>query len=127
MEAKRLSSAIFFGVATVFIIAFIVSLMFSLILKFTDLQESSVKWVMIMLSFIALFIGGFMSGGKGGSKGWLVGGATGMCYIFTVFLLQFLGYSQMFSSSQLLFHLGFLAISMFGGIIGVNLSGHKEA
>ncbi|TYR82295.1 TIGR04086 family membrane protein [Priestia megaterium] len=126
METNRIGSAIFFGVTAIFMIGFIVSLIFSLILKFSSLEEQSVQLFIIILSFISVFIGGFMSGGKSGSKGWLIGGATGLVYSLLMLMLQFLGYNQLFSMNQLLFHAGFLTTAILGGVMGVNLSGYRQ-
>ncbi|MCH1626537.1 TIGR04086 family membrane protein [Fredinandcohnia quinoae] len=114
--------AIFYGVIAIFIIVILFSLLFSLLLKFTSVQESSLSWVILASSFIALFIGGFVSGGKGKEKGWLIGGGTGLLYSVIVFLIQYLGYDATFTAEQAMYHLGFLAIAIIGGIFGVNMS-----
>ncbi|KOO46993.1 TIGR04086 family membrane protein [Priestia koreensis] len=127
MEAKRLLMAIVVGVTTIFAIAVLTSLILSLILKFTSLEESSMKWAILIISFLSVFIGGFVAGGKGKAKGWLLGAVTGFLYSFVVFLIQFLGYSQSFSSKQMLFHLGFLGIAVLGGMMGVNLTSSRQS
>jgi putative membrane protein (TIGR04086 family) len=126
VESKRMGSAILFGVMTIFVIALMTSFIFSLLLKFTGLTEDSIEWFMLTLSFIALFIGGFVSGGKGQSKGWLLGASTGLSYSFIVFLIQFLGYDQTFTPRQLLFHGGFIATAVLGGVFGVNMTAKRQ-
>ncbi|MGD6774380.1 TIGR04086 family membrane protein [Sutcliffiella horikoshii] len=123
MESKRLGLAIMYGLITVFMLAIVISFIFSLLLRFTSLQETSVAWIIVTLSFITLFIGGFISGGRGKEKGWLLGGATGGAYTFVIFLFQYLGNDALFNMQQMLFHLGFIGIAALGGIIGVNVSG----
>ncbi|KPB05143.1 TIGR04086 family membrane protein [Bacillus sp. CHD6a] len=123
MESKRLSLAIMYGLITVFMLAIVISFIFSLLLRFTSLQETSVAWIILTLSFITLFIGGFISGGRGKEKGWLLGGATGGAYTLVIFLFQYLGNDSLFTMQQMLFHLGFIGIAALGGIIGVNISG----
>ncbi|WP_404458771.1 TIGR04086 family membrane protein [Sutcliffiella horikoshii] len=123
MESKRLSLAIMYGLITVFMLAIVISFIFSLLLRFTSLQETSVAWIIVTLSFITLFIGGFISGGRGKEKGWLLGGATGGAYTLVIFLFQYLGNDALFTMQQMLFHLGFIGIAALGGIIGVNVSG----
>ncbi len=123
LESKRLGLAVMYGLITVFMFAIGISLLFSLLLRFTSLQETSVAWIIVTLSFITLFIGGFVSGGKGKEKGWMLGGATGAAYTLVIFLFQYLGNDSLFSLHQMLFHLGFIGIAALGGIIGVNLSG----
>lgn len=41
------------------------------------------------------------------------------------FFFQFLGYGKTFTMEQTMYHGGFLAIAMLGGVMGVNLSGSK--
>ncbi|MEA3322129.1 MAG: TIGR04086 family membrane protein [Bacillota bacterium] len=123
MESKRLGLAIMYGLITVFMLAIVISFIFSLLLRFTSLQETSVAWIIVTLSFITLFIGGFISGGRGKEKGWLLGGATGGAYTLVIFLFQYLGNDSLFTMQQMLFHLGFIGIAALGGIIGVNISG----
>ncbi len=122
LKLRKLGLATVYGVAAIFIIVIISSLLFSLILRFTSIQEASLTWIILSISFLALFIGGFVSGGKGKEKGWLMGGATGLLYSLIVFLFQYLGHDTTFSSGQSLYHIGFLATSMIGGIFGVNMT-----
>jgi putative membrane protein (TIGR04086 family) len=123
---KKMGLALVFGFTTIIGIIVITSFIFSLILKFTNLQESSVSWILLAITFLALFIGGFVSGGKGKVKGWLSGGATGLLFTFIVFIFQYLGYDQPFTMQQLFYHIGLLVTAMMGGIIGVNMFGHPR-
>ncbi|WP_044896225.1 TIGR04086 family membrane protein [Bacillus alveayuensis] len=126
MESKRWGSAILHGVIAIFIIALIVSFLFSVLLKLTSLTEDSIQWLVISCSFISVFIGGFIAGGKGKEKGWLIGGLTALTYTGIILLFQFLGYGTSLSSKQWLYHGGFLLIAMLGGILGVNVSTSKR-
>lgn len=74
------------------------------------------------VSFITLFLGGFVSGGKGKQKGWLVGGLTGIVYTTIIFLFQFLGMDSLFSFEEIVYHICYILTAMMGGILGVNLS-----
>jgi putative membrane protein (TIGR04086 family) len=119
---KKIGLATGYGVAAIFIIILLSSLIFSLLLKFTSVQEESLTWIILAISFLTLFIGGFVSGGKGKEKGWLMGGATGLLYSLIVFLFQYLGHDAVFSTEQSVYHIGFLATAMIGGIFGVNMT-----
>lgn len=127
MDARGMFSAIMFGLLTILCIVLSCSLIFSLLLRFTSLEESSLHWIIMALSFFALFAGGFISGGKGKEKGWLMGGATAILFTGVVLLYQFLGQQEAFSMQQTFYHLGYIATAMFGGIIGVNISGGGKA
>jgi putative membrane protein (TIGR04086 family) len=125
MDARNMVSAVMFGVLTILVIILTCSLIFSLLLRFTDLQETSLQWLIMALSFFALFAGGFISGGKGKEKGWMMGGATAVLFTCIVLLYQFLGKEAGFSIEQTFYHLGYLATAVFGGILGVNIAGGK--
>lgn len=120
--AKQITVAITYGLITIFLLAALTSVVISLLLKFTELQELSLSWLLLTISFIIIFIGGFVSGGKGKEKGWLLGGATGLSYTFIIFIFQYLGFDSNFSAEQMLYHVGFLLIAMLGGMLGVNIS-----
>lgn len=125
MGTKQSILAVVFGLCTTLIIILGSSFILSILLKFTEIQESALSLVIIAVSFLALFIGGFVSGGKGKEKGWLSGGGTGLFFTLLVFLVQFLGYQATFSLEQTLFHIGYIVIAVLGGIIGVNLTSKR--
>lgn len=122
---KNSLMAMLYGVVTIFVIILTSSLIFSLLLRFTDVQESSLTWIILTLSFLALFIGGFISGGKGKQKGWMIGGGTGLLFTLLVFLVQFLGYQTSFTLEQMIYHIGYIVAAVLGGILGVNMTGKR--
>jgi len=121
-ESKHVGSAILYGLIAIFILLITSSILFSLLLRFTSLQESSLQYVITIVSFITLFAGGFISGGKGKQRGWFLGGLTGFIYSVIVFLFTFLGLDQLFTMEQFIYHICYTLICMMGGILGVNLS-----
>ncbi|WNB93293.1 TIGR04086 family membrane protein [Bacillus sp. NEB1478] len=127
MGVKHMFHSMGRGLAAILFLIMVSSLVLSFLLRFTGVTESSLKWVTLGLSFLALFAGGFISGKKGQSKGWLLGGGTSLLFSFLVFLIQYLGYQSTFNSTQYMYHGIFLALSMLGGIMGVNLSSHNNA
>jgi len=125
VETKKWGKAILYGLITIFVIALVTSLIFSLLLKFTNLTESSITWIILGLSIFALFIGGFVAGGNGREKGWLIGGITALLFSLIILLFKFLGYGEMFSMHELMYHGGFLLVAMLGGIFGVNMASSR--
>jgi putative membrane protein (TIGR04086 family) len=123
MDTRKMFSAVVYGVLTILVIVLTCSVIFSLLLRFTNLQESSLQWLVMALSFFALFAGGFISGGKGKEKGWLMGGSTAIIFTCIVLLYQYLGQESGFTLEQTFYHLGYLATAVLGGIMGVNISG----
>jgi putative membrane protein (TIGR04086 family) len=127
IESKNLGVSILYGLVTIFLVATISSIIFSLILRFTSTQESSLQFVVTAVSFISLFIGGFISGGKGKEKGWLLGGGTGLLYTIVIFLFHYLGKDSLFSYEQIIYHTCFMLVAMMGGILGVNMTTSRKA
>ncbi|MCU9613990.1 TIGR04086 family membrane protein [Caldibacillus lycopersici] len=123
METRKLGSSILVGLGVIYVVAAVFSLIFSLLLTFTSLHEDQLSLIITIISFISLFIGGFVAGGRGKEKGWLLGGLTGISYTLINFLFQYLGLDQLFSMEQVIFYICFNVTAIFGGILGVNLSG----
>ena len=126
IETKKIGSSVLYGVLAIFILITISSLIFSFILRFTNIQEQSIKLIVTIISFIALFIGGFVCGSRGKEKGWLLGSLTGILYTFIIFLSQYLGYGNLFSTEQTIYHLCFILTAMMGGVLGVNMLSGKS-
>ncbi|KHD86858.1 TIGR04086 family membrane protein [Heyndrickxia ginsengihumi] len=122
IETRKLGMSIVYGIITIFVLLSISSLIISLILRFTDVTENSISIIVTVISFITLFIGGFICGGRGKKKGWLLGSLTGIIYTFIVFLVQYLGYDELFSLQQIIYHICYIATATMGGILGVNLT-----
>lgn len=118
---KQQLAALLYGWITVIGLIFLTSVILALLLRFTTFNEPTLSWVTFILGLICLFAGGVVAGVKGKAKGWIIGGITGIGFTLLTFLIQYLGYEQMFSSVQLLHHAGYIIAALFGGIIGVNI------
>jgi putative membrane protein (TIGR04086 family) len=127
IESKNMGVSILYGVVVIFLVAVISSLIFSLVLQFTSTREASLQFIVTAVSFISLFIGGFVSGGKGKAKGWLLGGGTGLLYSLVIFLFQYLGKDSLFSMEQVIYHTCYMLVAMMGGILGVNMTTSRKA
>ncbi|MES5940606.1 MULTISPECIES: TIGR04086 family membrane protein [unclassified Bacillus cereus group] len=119
---KKLSTAIGFGIITLLIFASIISMIMALLLKFTDMTEETLAVTIFILALLSMLISGFTAGKKAQGKGWLVGFTTGLTFAILVFLVNYLGFSQTLSNSQLLYQLALMGASTLGGIFGVNMS-----
>ncbi|PFJ15798.1 TIGR04086 family membrane protein [Bacillus cereus] len=119
---KKLSTAIAFGIFTLLILASITSLIMALLLKFTNINEGALAVTIFILALLSTLISGFVAGKKAKGKGWLVGFTTGLTFTVLVFLVNYLGFSQALSNSQLLYQLALMGTSTLGGIFGVNMS-----
>lgn len=127
IESKSMGVSILYGVTTIFLVAIVSSLIFSLILRFTQAGESSLQFAVTAVSFISLFVGGFISGGKGKAKGWLLGGGTGLLYSLIIFLFKYLGHDSLFTIEQVIYHTCYMLVAMMGGILGVNMTTSRKA
>ncbi|CAM3886440.1 TIGR04086 family membrane protein [Bacillus cereus] len=119
---KKLSTAIGFGIITLLILASITSMIMALLLKFTNIGEETLAVTIFILALLSTLISGFVAGKKAKGKGWLVGLTTGLTFTLLVFLVNYLGFSQTLSNSQLLYQLALMGASTLGGIFGVNMS-----
>jgi len=119
--SKKLFAAAGYGIVTSFLIILIAALILATLLKLTPMAESALGiWPMI-LSFIALFIGGIFSGAKMKEKGIVIGAFTGLLYSLLIFIIMFLGYDHSLTLHQLLIGGVNIVITSIGGILGVNL------
>jgi putative membrane protein (TIGR04086 family) len=126
MESRSLGMSVIYGVIAIFVFAIISSLIFSILLTFSSVQESSLQYAVTTGSFISLFAGGFITGKKGKEKGWLIGTATGLIYSTVIFLFQYLGLDSLFSAEQIIYHVCYIITAMMGGILGVNMSSSRS-
>ncbi|WP_309475288.1 TIGR04086 family membrane protein [Bacillus sp. 03113] len=126
-ESKSYGSAVLYGVIAIFIVALISSLIFSLLLRFTSIDEAALKFPITTVSFITLFVGGFISGKRRKEKGWFLGGLTGFVYSFIIFLFHYLGFGKLFSFDEMVYHICFFLTAMMGGILGVNTSSKSRS
>jgi putative membrane protein (TIGR04086 family) len=110
-----------YGLLTVLMLIVGASLIIAILLKFTNLTEESFKWLFYVMTFVTLFIGGFISGGRAKEKGWMIGIGTGILYSLVIFFIQYLGYQEAFSLEQYVHHGSGIVCAMFGGMIGVNV------
>ncbi|HLR41319.1 MAG TPA: TIGR04086 family membrane protein [Virgibacillus sp.] len=118
---KQQLIALMYGWLVVFGLIFIASIALALLLRFTTFNEPTLSWVTLVIGLISLFIGGIIAGVKGKAKGWIIGGFTGLGFTLFIFLVQYLGYQQMFTLEQSIHHLGYILAALFGGVIGVNI------
>lgn len=118
---KKILTAACFGLFTTIIIVLLFGIIMATLLKLTSISESSISLLPMIVSFLALFLGGAVSGLKLKERGLLVGASTGLIYTILVFLLQYLGYEHAASGQQLLLFLLNILTTTLGGIVGVNL------
>lgn len=110
------------GIVVSVFITLILLLLFSAILTYTNMQESTIPIVTIVITAISIFIGSSISTIKISKNGMINGGVIGFIYIFLLYILS--------SITQIGFKLNAYSIVMIiaailagivGGIVGVNI------
>ncbi|WP_164668501.1 TIGR04086 family membrane protein [Virgibacillus doumboii] len=123
---KQQFIALMYGWIVVLGLILLSSIILAFLLRFTTMGESTLSWVTLAVGLICLFIGGIVAGIKGKQKGWIIGSATGLGFTLFTFLVQYLGYQQVFTMEQSLHHLGFIVAALIGGVLGVNMGSAAE-
>lgn len=121
MKSSYFSAALYGWIAILLLIV-LSSAIFALLIRFTTISEMVLSYATLFVGFITLFIGGMIAGMKGKANGWFIGALTGMGFTLLTFLIQYLGYNEIFTSKQLIYHLTYILVAIFGSIIGVNVS-----
>lgn len=114
--------ALIFGWTVTFLLFVLTSVLITLGIRFTLIQESTVNWLTLLVGLLIMLTGGLLTGLKSGQKGWLMGLILGGGFTLFVFLVQYLGFSQGFGWKQTIDHLSYIAAAMVGSIFGVNTS-----
>jgi putative membrane protein (TIGR04086 family) len=93
----------------------------SLFLKFSSMQEGNMPSAVYIIHSLSLFIGGLVSGRRAGKRGWYYGGMMGILYSVVVVLIGFLSYDAALTLNTLILLVLSFVMGAFGGMIGVNL------
>lgn len=119
--------AILFGWITMALSLFVTTTLLAIMIRFSSIKEITILTVSIIIAFATLFIGGLVAGLKGKANGLIIGLFTGGGFTLVTFLVQFLGYNDLFSLKQLLFHSAYIVTAVIGSIIGVNFIQFKQS
>ncbi|MBQ2836306.1 MAG: TIGR04086 family membrane protein [Clostridia bacterium] len=109
------------GVIISLIFTLIFLFVFSIILTYTNISESFIAPVIIVITAISIFIGSSIGNIKLKKNGMLNGALVGGIYLLSIYLLSGI-ISQNFSLStqSIIIIVAGMICGMFGGIIGVN-------
>ncbi len=115
-ELVKYLQVIGYIIATLIIVTLIMT-----IFNYFDLISSIIMtYYKFLIIIISTFIGGFSLGKKATKKGWLEGLKLGLILIFILFLFAYLGLEKAMSFKNLIYYLIILAVSMLGGMLGIN-------
>lgn len=104
-----------------FIISVILLFIFASLLVYTEIQETTIKPVVIIISIVSILIGSSLSSIKIKKNGIINGALVGLIYILTLYILSsiaFIGFNLNLYSIIMI--IGAIISGMVGGIIGVN-------
>lgn len=109
------------GVIVSIIFTLIFLFIFSIILTYTNISESFINPVIIVITAISIFIGSSIGNIKMNKNGLLNGGLIGGIYLLSIYLISGI-VNQNFSLTpqSIVIIIAGMICGMFGGIIGVN-------
>lgn len=110
------------GTVISILLSLILLTIYSALLSFTNISESTMTTVVLVITGISILLGSSMSSINIKRQGMLNGGLVGLIYVLLIYLLSsiFLVGFQFNLNSIIMIAVGILT-GMIGGIIGVNL------
>lgn len=101
-------------------VTFILALLLALFLLFFHLENVVVGGILMFITYLAIFSGGYFAGRSIGRQGWLNGGLLGFLYMIALLLLGRAFIPMELSSMILLRLLTGILCGGLGGVFGVN-------
>ena len=109
------------GVGISFLVTLIILIIFSLILTYTNVSESTIPAVIIVITAISIFIGSEIISSKIGKNGVLNGGIIGGMYIFLIYIISsILNTNFTLNMESIIMIIIGIVFGIIGGIVGVN-------
>lgn len=122
MEGISKIKLIIKGVLLGYGITLILLIIYSAVLAYTNVSESSIPLVLFVIGLASVFISSSLTVTKLKKNGLKNGGLIGLCYVMILYILSSI-YQTGFSLTKysILTIILYIALGMFGGIVGVNL------
>lgn len=109
------------GVIISIIFTLIFLFIFSIMLTYTNISESFIAPVIIVITAISIFIGSSIGNIKMKKNGLLNGSLIGGIYLLAIYLLSgIMNQNFLLSTQSIIIIVAGMICGMFGGIIGVN-------
>ena len=119
--------AVFFGWMTIGSLLLIAMTVLAIIIRFSHVSEITISFAALVITFMTLFISGVIAGIKGKANGLVIGLLTGSGFTLLTLIVQFLGFNDLFSLKQCLFHVAYILTAIIGSILGVNFIQLKQS
>ena len=109
------------GVGISLIATVIMLIIFSIILTYTNIQESAINPVIMIITAISILIGSSLGNIKIKKNGLINGGLIGGIYIITIYLISsILNWRFSLNIQSVIMIITAVVFGILGGIIGVN-------
>lgn len=109
------------GLLIAVILTIVLLLIFSILLTYTSIQETTIAPVVVTISGLSILAGSSIGMIHISKNGMVYGAIVGCLYVLTLYLLSsFLGNSFTLNSVAILFIIVGIVTGAIGGIIGVN-------
>lgn len=109
------------GVGISLIATVIMLIIFSIILTYTNIQESAINPVIMIITAISILIGSSLGNIKIKKNGLINGGLIGGIYIITIYLISsILNWKFSLNIQSVIMIITAIVFGILGGIIGVN-------
>lgn len=110
------------GIIISFVLTLISVFIFSIVLTYTNITESTIFPVIVFITALSILIGSSLSTIKINKNGILNGGAIGLIYILMLYLISSLTSTGFALTTQaIILMLSATVAGMLGGIVGVNI------
>lgn len=120
-------TAIIYGWISILVIILLASMLLTIVIRFSTVSEFTLSYLTLIIGLLTLFIGGVVAGLKAKENGWIIGSLTGLGFTLLTFFIQYLGYNEMFSIQQAIYHMTYILAATVGSIIGVNLMSKNKS
>lgn len=126
MEGTGKVKLIVKGVLFSYLITLILIFLYSILLTYTSISESTIPTGVLIIGMVSVFISSSIAVIKIKRNGMKNGGIIGFCYILILYLLSSIyetGFAlTKYSITTIIFY---IFLGMIGGIVGANLVSHK--
>lgn len=121
MNENKTLTNILKGVGISLIVTVIMIIIFSIILTYTNIQESAINPVIMIITAISILIGSSLGNIKIRKNGLINGGIIGAVYIIIIYLISsILNWRFSLNLQSIIMIVTAVVFGILGGIIGVN-------
>lgn len=115
------------GVGIALFLSLVIFVIFACLITYTSLPERYTSPVVVVTTYVSVFLAGLITARGARSKGWLNGAVTGLLYMLVVYLAGVLGTTApLFNTAMLGRVLAALLVGAVGGIVGINMGSKKR-